>query len=369
MTSRTISLLAMGDIILGPDSDFYFKPTTSILKSADLVMGQLEVAYTTRNKEAMDLGRDPAVLKALVNNNFDIVTMAGNHLADAGTAGIEDTIAWLKKHKIAYVGAGMNLAVARKAVVLEEQETKFGFLDYNCVGPKETWASQDKPGNAYLNIITHYELDHATPGGPPRIYTWAEKSTLSAMIDDIQKLRSRCDVLIVSFHKGLGHTPVKLADYEQQVSYAAVDAGADLVLGHHAHILKGIEIYKEKAIYHGLCNFVCWAPLLAAKPGADPDSWAARRKELFGFEPDPDYPTYPFHPEAVYTIVAKCTIRNGKITGTSYLPCIVNKKGQPEILKQDARGQKVFDYMKKITAGAKLNASFRWQGDEVAVRG
>ena len=369
MKSKRLSLLAVGDVILGPDPDFYFQPSKPVLKSADLVMGQLEVPYTTRDAATLALGRDPAVLQALVANKFDIVTMAGNHLADAGAIGIEDTLKWLKKHKIAQVGAGMNLAEARKAVVLERDGTRFGFLDYNCVGPKETWATKDKPGNAYINIITHYELDHATPGGPPVIYTWAETSTLNAMVDDVQKLRPKCDVLIVSFHKGLGHTPVKLAEYEKQVSYAAIDAGADLVLGHHAHILKGVEVYRGKTIFHSLCNFVAWVPSLAAKPGSDPNSWAARRKELFGFEPDPEYPTYPFHPEAVYTIIAKCVVQDGRIMNTAYLPCIVNKKGQPEVVKHDARGQRVFDYMEKITSAARLNAAFRWQGNEVVIRG
>lgn len=93
------------------------------------------------------------------------------------------------------------------------------------------------------------------------------------------------------------------------------------------------------------------------------------RIELFGFVPDPEYPTYPFHPEAIYTIVAKCIVENKKITGVTYIPCIVNKKGQTEVVKHDERGQQVFDYMKKITEGAGLNAKFSWAGDEVKIHG
>jgi poly-gamma-glutamate capsule biosynthesis protein CapA/YwtB (metallophosphatase superfamily) len=365
MQRRPLTLMAVGDIILGPKPQYYFSPSKAVLKSADLLMGQLEVPYTARDANALALGRNPQVLKSLANSGFHLVTLAGNHLADAGRAGIEDTLEWLDRNHIAHVGAGLNLEEARRHVVLERGKTRFGFLDYNCVGPKETWATATKAGGAYLNIITHYELDYATPGGPPVIYTWAETSSVNAMLEDISKVRPLCDVLIVSFHKGLGHTPVKLAAYEQQISYAAIDAGADVILGHHGHILKGVELYKEKPIFHSLCNFVAWVPSLAAKPGQDPHSWEVRRKELFGFEPDPEYPTYPFHPEAIYTLIAKCDVESGKLSRIGYLPCIVNKQGQPEIVKNDSRGERVFDYMSKITKGAGLKTSYKWHGDEI----
>jgi hypothetical protein len=365
MPRGTLTFLAVGDVILGPDPEYYFSPSKATLKTADVLLGQLEVPYTIRDANCVAQGRDPEVLGALVDSGFDIVSLAGNHLADAGPAGIEDTLAWLDEHNVAHVGAGVNLEEARRPVILEQDGVHFGFLDYNCVGPKETWAAAAKPGCAYLNVITHYELDHATPGGPPLIYTWAETTTLNGMLEDIRKLRPICDILIISFHKGLGHTPIKLAAYEQQISYAAVDAGADIVLGHHGHILKGVEFYKGKPIFHGLCNFVAWVPSLAAKPGQDPQSWEVRRKELFGFEPDPEYPTYPFHPEAIYTLIAKCKIKSGKLSRISYLPCIVNKQGQPEVVKHDSEGERVFNYMTKITTGAGLKTVYKWNRNEI----
>jgi poly-gamma-glutamate synthesis protein (capsule biosynthesis protein) len=362
-------MFAVGDIILGPDAEPFFTFVAPVLKTGDIVLGQLEVPYTTRDSDAVALGRDPENLSALISAGFNVVTLAGNHIWDAGAAGIEDTLAWLNKHDIAFTGGGMNINEARRPVVIERDGTRFGFMSYNCVGPKETWAAPRRPGCAYVHIITHYELEHATPGGPPTVYTWAESDTLGAMVDDIRSLRSLCDILVVSLHKGIGHTPVKLAVYEQQVSYAALDAGADLIVGHHAHILKGIELYRGKAIFHGLCNLVAYVPSLAPGTGQDPRSWARRRKELFGFEPDPEYPTYPFHPEARYTIITKCAVKDKKIFQTGYIPCLINKQGQPEILKRDARGQEVFEYMDKITRGAGLNAKFEWKGDEVIVQG
>ena len=371
MNNKTLTMLAVGDIILGPDAESFFTLVTPTLKEGDVVIGQLEVPYTTRDANAMALGRDPSNLSALASAGFNLVTLAGNHIYDAGDAGVEDTINWLRGHNIAFAGAGMDWTEATRPAIIEQNGTRLGFLSYNSVGPRSTWVAGreavDKPGCAYIDVATYYELAHANPGGPPAAYTFAKPQSLRAMLDDVSMLRALCDVLVVSFHKGIVHTPVKLVDYEQEISYAAIDAGADLVLGHHHHILKGIELYKGKAIFHGLCNFVVWLPSLAPRPDQDPGSWARRRRELFGFEPDPEYPTYPFHPEAKHTIIAKCIVDNGSISRVGYLPCLVNKQGQPEVVKNDERGQQVFNYVDKITRGAGLNARFRWEGDEVVI--
>lgn len=94
-------------------------------------------------------------------------------------------------------------------------------------------------------------------------------------------------------------------------------------------------------------------------------SWAQMRKEIFNFTPV--YPTYNFHPESVHSMIAKCIIIDGKISHVSYLPLLVNEKGQPELLKHDMRGQQTFDYVEKITKMAGLNARYEWDGDEVAI--
>jgi hypothetical protein len=216
-----------------------------------------------------------------------------------------------------------------------------------------------------VNVLTHYESSYGTPGGPPTIYSFAEPQSLELMMSDIFQLRPKCQVLIVSLHKGLGHIPAKLAAYEQQISRAAIDAGADLVLGHHAHILKGIESYKGKFIFHGLGNFVTVTRALSNNKTQGSQDWSAKRKELFGFEPDPEYPTYPFHPEAKKTIIAACAISGGRINKVSYLPCFINKRGEPEIVKNDVKGQDIFDYMVKISRVAGLDIGFVWDGGSV----
>jgi hypothetical protein len=372
--STTLKLMLVGDLILDePEPDSFFECARNTLKEADVLVGHVEVPHTRREREnTFDVpapSSNPDNLTALKRAGFHVATLAGNHIFDAGAAGIEDTIANLRQLGIATAGAGMRLDEARKPATVACQGTVVGTLSYNCVGPKESWADENKAGCAYVQVITHYELDHATPGGPPRIYTFAEPETSEAMQADIEKLRREVDVLIVALHKGIGHTPAVLAMYERPLAKAAIDAGADIVVGHHAHILRGIEIYKGRPIYHGLGNFVTVTRALNIEENPNPKrlEWARRRQELFGFEPDPDYPTYPFHPEAQNAMIAVCDIGSEGVRKAGFIPCRVNPKGQPEICGKDERGRAVVSYIEQITRKAVLHTQFEWDRDLVRV--
>jgi hypothetical protein len=364
-----LKLMLVGDLILDePEADIFFEPARGTLQEADVLVGHVEVPHTRRGSEnTFDIPAPPSNpdnLAALKRAGFHIATLAGNHMFDAGPAGIEDTIANLRQLDIATTGAGMHLAEARQPALVERQGIRVGTLSYNCVGPKESWANEKKAGCAYVHVLTHYELDHATPGGPPRIYTFAEPESMDAMMADIERLRSKVDVLVVALHKGIGHTPAALAMYERPLAKAAIDAGADIVVGHHAHILRGMEMYKGRPIYHGLGNFVTVTRALNIERNPSPKrlEWARRRRELFGFEPDPDYPTYPFHPEARNAMIAVCEVNSKGVHKAGFIPCWVNPKGQPEVCGNDERGRAVASYIERITEKASLRTGFEWDG-------
>jgi hypothetical protein len=367
---HTLTMVLVGDLILDePDPDSFFDPSRAVFRAADVAVGHVEVPFTNRaiGEAAANPGRDPAKLAALSRAGFHVATLAANHIFDAGEVGVEDTLAALHALNIPTAGAGMNLDEARQPAVIERGGLRFGFLSYNCVGPKESWASVIKAGGAYVEIITHYELDYAGPGGPPRIFTFAEPETLAVMQADIERLRAEVDILTVALHKGLGHTPVKLAQYERVVARAAIDAGADIVVSHHAHILHGIEVYRNRPIFHGLGNFVTVTRVLNVEENPNPAAlaWAQRRRELFGFEPDPAYPTYAFHPEAKNTMIAVCEVSAQGVQRAGFIPCWVNPRGVPEVLGHDERGQAVARYIERITREAGLNAEFRWEDEKV----
>ncbi len=374
--TKKFSILLTGDIILGDDPEYYLSGVRKTLEQSDVVLGQLEVPYSDRAPELAGLSRTPQALEPLPKY-VDALTLVSNHLLDGGAVGVEDTLAWMKEHHIPVTGGGMTLEEASRPVILEHDGVKIGYISYNCVGPKETYASTVTPGNPYVKIISHFEMGMvANPGGAPdRIYTWPEPDSFKRMKQEIGALRKKVDLVVVYFHKGSVHKPVKLADYEQIVSYAAIEAGADVVSSSHAHILHGIEIYKGKTIFHGLNNFVAWVPSLAPgfkrQGGRDtelfnPEEWVRKRVERFGFVPL-DYPTYPFHPEAVYTVAGKCIVEDGRIIQTRCIPMMVGRDGVTRTVTQADGGQEVMDYLKKITEGADLNGAFHWDGDEIVI--
>jgi len=372
---NTASILMVGDLILDePNANRYFDYVRNVLKAGDFVIGHVEVPHTNRGSEqSTDVPAppsDPENLTALKESGFNMASLAGNHLHDCGREGIEDTIATLNGLGIKTAGAGMNIAEARKPAILEKRGIKVGLVSYNCVGPREGWATSKKAGCAYVRILTHYELEQATPGAPPSIYTFAEPQSLKEMTEDIRCLRRECDILVVALHKGVGHTRAHIDMYEFPVSYAAIDAGADIVIGHHAHIMQGIEIYRGKPIYHGLGNFVTVTHALTPKGNDSPErqAWAIKREKLYGFKPDPSMPFYPFHPESRNTVIAKCIVSNEGVTEAGFIPCYINGQGCPEALNKDYGGSDVCGYVEQISREAGLKTGFEWKGDWVVVR-
>ena len=218
----------------------------------------------------------------------------------------------MNKTNIKLVGIGKNLTEARKPVILEKKGNRVGFLAYGCIGPDGYEAWEDKPGYAPMRAYTIYDKWDYQPGTPPRIITVAYPDDLAAMEEDIRKLKSQVDVVAVSLHWGLHFQHAVIPMYAFQVGHAAIDAGADIILGGHAHILKGIEVYKGKVIFHALNNFAFGMRQrahTATPPGGDPLARGARRfSEMYHFTPEPGS---IWHPEAKRTLIGKVIIEDG----------------------------------------------------------
>jgi poly-gamma-glutamate synthesis protein (capsule biosynthesis protein) len=360
-------LLLLGDLILDePDPDSFFEPSSELLRSADLVIGQVEVPHTARGvPSSVDIPAppaDPAHLGALARAGIGVATLAGNHIFDSGPNGIEDTIAALHELGIATAGAGMTINEARRPAVVERSGLHVGVLSYNCVGPRESRATSRKAGAAPLDVLTHYELDYAGPGGPPRTYTFVSPESLDALRADVLALREVADVVVVAFHKGIGHVPVQVHAYERELGHVAIDCGADIVVGHHAHILRGIEIYRGKPVFHGLGNFVSVTHALTpdGASAAELAAWSQRRRELFGFETDPAMPFYPFHPESRNTMIADCRILTAGEVDAGFVPCRIDDNGRPV-----PGGEDVAAYVERITAEAGFETIYSEDGERM----
>jgi poly-gamma-glutamate capsule biosynthesis protein CapA/YwtB (metallophosphatase superfamily) len=362
-------LLLTGDLVLDvPDADYWLSGIAAATRAAQLTIGHLEVPHTrglsVLHTDVPAPGADPDNLDALKAAGFAAVTMAGNHIADCGAAGIADTITRLEQLGIRHCGAGANLAVARAAAQLQIGERRLALLSYNCVGPEQAWASQSQAGCAYVRI-------NERAGGriaPAAALTEADARSLEDMQHDIRRASCDSDWVVVALHKGIVHTRARLAPYERQVAQAAIDAGASLVVGHHAHILRGIEFYRGRPIFHGLGNG-CVVTTALGPDQSNPAraAWVKRRRELFGFEPDPAYTLAPFHPEAIHALLARVTCHADGRIEAGFLPVFVEPPGRPVLAGNDFR-QRVMDYVGSITQEAGLpSLSMNVRGDRVMV--
>jgi poly-gamma-glutamate synthesis protein (capsule biosynthesis protein) len=364
------SLVFCGDLVLDePDPAFWLSGIAPCLREAQLAIGHLEVPHTRRGREmAADVpapGADPAHLAALADAGIDAVTLAGNHIADCGAEGIADTLAELDRLGIRHCGAGADLRAARKPAWLESGALRVAVLSYNCVGPQESWAQPTQAGCAYVHV-------HADGGGaikPAARLLAADSASVDQMAHDIRAARvDGAQCCVVALHKGIVHTPATLAPYERPLAQAAIDAGADVVIGHHAHILRGIEIYRGCPIFHGLGNG-CVVTRALSPDQSNPQraEWARRRRVLFGFEPDPNYLLAPFHPDAVHGMLARIVVEDGRLAQMGFVPVYVEPPGRPTL----ARGtiaEAVVQYVRRITHEAGLpSLQYAFDGDMVRI--
>jgi len=270
MTLKTmvLKMILTGDVNLMNVTDPHtpFALVADELRKADVVFSNLEccLVATPAGHSASNEGffADPKVGgEALKLAGIDAVGVANN--VHYGDTNITASLAHLDELGIAHAGAGANLAAARAPVVLERGGVRFGFLQRSSVyWPTNHEARKDAAGIAVIRGHTAYHVPvfktrvdvppANRPGIPPEIITWADAAYLAAFKEDIAALRPQVEVLVASCHWGLGK---EVLQYMTEIAHAAIDAGADIVIGHGPHYSLPIEIYKGRAIFYGLGNF------------------------------------------------------------------------------------------------------------------
>lgn len=372
--SGTTTLMAVGDLVLErEDTTSLFQAVSPVLSEADIVIGHLEVPHTdssaSTSTDVPALPAPPSALDAVAKAGFTVLTLAGNHVYDSGEQGIEDTRSHCHDRGLAIAGAGRNLEEAWEPAITETEHRRLVVLSVNCVGPRESWAGSAKAGCARVEVISHYEPRGANPGGPPRTYTFAEPRSLATFTEQISsQVRAETSV-VVSLHQGLVHQPVDIAAYQYEIAHAAIDAGAVAVISQHAHILKGIEAYRGRPIFHGLGNFATITRALGGAPDDSQErrSWARERTRLFGFQPNPAMPEYPFHPESRHTVIAVITLDPDGAIAAEAIPCWIDDDARPLPLTRAGGGQLTGDYLTHITREAGLDTVLGWCGDRLSI--
>lgn len=236
-----VTIAAVGDIMLGHRAEPYlekyspgypFVNILSVLREADVTVGNQECPISTRGQAVPDkkftLRVGPLGIEALKAAGIGVVSLANNHILDFGPLALQDTLKTLSENGILAAGAGMDLADAREPAVIKVKGVTIAFLSYSLTFPLEFYASRNRPGTA--------------PGYADYVRT------------DIENARRRADLVVASFHWG-AELLTAAKDYQIDLARKAVDWGADLVLGHHPHILQELESYKGKLIAYSLGNF------------------------------------------------------------------------------------------------------------------
>jgi poly-gamma-glutamate synthesis protein (capsule biosynthesis protein) len=375
MTDRAdqgLLLYAVGDI--APDRAEpaqCFELVRDQLRRADIGFCQLEVNLTERGVRLPQVRHThrakPNVAHALRDAGFSVVSWAGNHCLDWGADGFQDTIDNLRAAQLHVVGVGANIAAARRPIIVEQGGLRIAFLAYCSILPANYWAEANRPGCAPMRAFTIYEpIESDQPGTPARIHTYANREDLAALCNDIRAVKREADMVVVSLHWGIHFVPAVIADYQREVGHAAIDAGAELILGHHAHILKGVEIYQRKAIFYSLCNFA--VDLRMDKAHAESKGF----KEIQSLHPEwvPDFDSlYNFPPESRMTMIASARLTKEGATRVGFLPVYINRDAQPEPLSaKDQRFSELVRYMERVSASQGLSVRYEIEGDLVLVR-
>jgi poly-gamma-glutamate synthesis protein (capsule biosynthesis protein) len=341
MTER-LTLMLCGDInVQGRDDPIsalaLVKPT---LAEADVLFGDLEMALYRAGALVQEkpgwTQSDPRMAEALTDAGFDAVACANNVIQ--GDEAIRSTLAVLDRHGIAHTGAGEDLAGARAPAIVERGGVRFGFLASTMVYYRHGHAAgSTTPGVLPFRCHTAYEphphLDRM-PGGPATTRTWPDPAALERLHEDITLLRPRVDVLVTYFHWGVSGMD-ELCEYQRTVARDAIDHGADLVVGSHAHKPQGIEVYKGKAILYGLGNFAF--------------DWINMRK----------------HPTG---LLARCDVVGGRIERVSVRPVLRRDDdlNQPELVTLDhPRGRAIVDRVLELSRD--LGSELLVSGDELVV--
>jgi poly-gamma-glutamate capsule biosynthesis protein CapA/YwtB (metallophosphatase superfamily) len=262
----TGTLILTGDVNLMnvTDATTPFRRIAAALREADVVFSNLECCLhlpARRSHATEGFFADPQIGgEALRLSGIHAVGIANN--VNYGFDNIAASIAKLDQLGMPHTGAGPNLAAARAPAIVARNGLKVGAVQRSSVyWPTDHEAFDDSPGIAVIRGHTAYHVPTGRmgsevrpanrPGVPPLIVTWADADYLAEFKADIAALRPQVDIVIASCHWGLGREPLQ---YMTEIAHAAIDAGADVVMGHGPHFPLPVEIYRGKPIFYALGN-------------------------------------------------------------------------------------------------------------------
>lgn len=207
----------------------------SQLQSADITVVNEEFPFGTTGTKAEDkqftFRVNPSYITVLQEMGVDAVTLANNHVLDFGEEALLETMETLDSAGILYAGAGDSVERAKQVQKMEVNGKTYGMLAASRVIPVTSWNVE----NHTLGVFCTYDA--------------------TALVKEIQQAKKKCDYLAVYVHWGVERNN-QPEDYQRNLAKQYIDAGADVVIGSHPHVLQGIEFYQGKPIFYSLGNFI-----------------------------------------------------------------------------------------------------------------
>ena len=242
-----IIIYAVGDVMLDRgveymvekegegDFRFPFLKIAGRLKKADILFGNLEGPVSERGNRVGSIysfRSDPKAVEGLDYAGFDVLSLANNHMLDYGRDALEDTMNTLKTNNIDYVGAGFNEKESFSLRIKKIKNIKIGFMAFTDLGPSNWRANEENSG-----------------------MSWVGEEDMGKIEEDVRIAKEKTDILVVSLHSGNEYDSNPTV-FQEKFSRSCIDAGADIILGHHPHVVQKVEKYQNGWIAYSLGNFV-----------------------------------------------------------------------------------------------------------------
>jgi poly-gamma-glutamate capsule biosynthesis protein CapA/YwtB (metallophosphatase superfamily) len=335
-----------------------------LLAAPDILFGNLEASFTDDPHAAPSAGI-PVIpgaknLDAFSRAGFSILSMANNHILDAGHAAMLENRARLRAQGVKTCGAGENLEDARKPAILDARGVRIAFLAYASVFPMGYEARSNMPGLAPLRAYDLYRPsvdNYHVPGTPPLMRTVPDEHDLAAIGVDIAQAKREADLVFASFHWGDFLRPYHLTDHETRTAKWCIDQGVDMVIGHHHHALRGMEWYRGKPILYGLGHFVFDLRLTISEEIKVRFAELAKDGENYSVFPRKGWPLLPLHPDTRMTLLAWVRADSTGIKDLAFVPCRLRPDGRVSpVDPESAEGQEVVRYIERCITSQKLSA-------------
>lgn len=242
-SKKEAKLVFVGDIMLSRNigntiekkgsSDYLFEKTKNSISSADIAFGNLETPVSTRGENQGSIysfRTDPKALSGVRNAGFDVLSVANNHAFDWGPLAFQDTLLNLQKHDITPIGGGKDFSDSHTPRILSVGKLKIAYLGYS----QFAWpAISDETAEPAVNGIDVIQMKK-----------------------DIEKARAMgAEVIVISMHWG-DEYEVHANEYQKYIAHTLIDSGANLIIGHHPHVVEEVEKYHGGLIAYSLGNFI-----------------------------------------------------------------------------------------------------------------